>query len=97
MAKYDSETVRNRAVLRLSGAENWPDIPVEDFVRAMETMRSEVDRLDYVAMQSVALAIVACSDGEWPPMSPSEFSRVALPGMKEDFHKFSDAVQEEEQ
>lgn len=97
MPKYDSETVRNRAIRRLSGVENWPDISAADFPRAMKAMRFEMERLDYVAMQSVALSVVACYDGEWPPMSPSEFSKVVLPGLKGDFHKFSDAVQMEEQ
>lgn len=94
---YDSETVRSRAIARLSKAKAWPAIPVEDFIRSMETMRLEMERLDYVALQSVALAIMSSPSGEWPIMSPFAFSRIVLPGLKEDFYKFSDTVQMEEQ
>jgi len=78
-------------------AQKWPDMSIEDTVRTVRDSKATLTSLDYVAIQSVNLAIAACSsNGKWPPMSPARFTETVLKRFREHFPKFSDAVQMEE-
>lgn len=78
-------------------AEKWPDISVEDTILTVRNAKLTMPSLDYVAIQSVNLAIAACSKGGvWPLMSPAKFTEKVLKCFREQFPKFSDAVQLEE-
>lgn len=78
-------------------AKEWPSMSVEATIRTVRDAKRTLPSLDYVAIQSVNLAIRACSkDGGWPPMSPARFTETVLKCFREHFPKFSDAVQMEE-
>ena len=89
--------VLDRTIDLFSMSKAWPTATVESTLAATYERRGNLSELDYLAFQSTNFAIMACSDGKWPPMSPARFVAAVLaqPRMKSMFPKFVNAVREQ--
>ena len=95
MTEPTTHEVYVRAAYLIAAAPQWPEYSAGEAARLVHSKRERMSRLDFLALQSVHLAIVACSPSGWPPMSPMAFVQKAMPGIHSNFHKFVDAVKAE--
>ncbi len=92
-----NKQVLDRAIELFTLSRAWPDATVESTLVATCKRRANLCELDYLAFQSTNFAIMACSDGKWPPMLPSTFVDRVLsqPRMEVMFPKFVNTVREQ--